>query len=46
MFLISIFFILLTAYFAKQEYDRQHIEWAMFWTFLLGWDIHSLVTWL
>jgi len=43
MLLISIFFIVLTAYFAKEEYENRRIGWAMFWAGLLGWDLHSLL---
>jgi hypothetical protein len=43
MLLISIFFTVLTAYFAKQSYDEYRYSWAMFWCALFGWDLHSLL---
>ena len=44
MLLLDIVLTLMAAYFAKQAYDDGHIEWAMFWSVLLGWDIHTLVS--
>lgn len=43
MVLTHIILILLSAYFAKREYDAERMPLAMFWSLLLGWDIHALL---
>lgn len=43
MFWFNLFLTGLAAYFAKEEYDRGRIGWAMVWAALLGWDLHSLL---
>lgn len=44
MFIIHLIFTLMAAYFAKQAYDERRFGWAVFWAFLLGWDLHSIIT--
>ena len=44
MFMIHLFFTILSGYFAKQSYDQYRFGWAMFWAGLLGWDLHALLT--
>jgi hypothetical protein len=46
MFYITIIITALALWFAKQEYDNGRIGWAMFWSALLGWDLHTLSTYL
>jgi hypothetical protein len=43
MFWINIVATLIACYFSKEEYNRGRIGWAMFWSALLGWDIHTLL---
>jgi hypothetical protein len=43
MFLLNILLTMLAFYLAKKEYDNGRIEWAMFWSALLGWDLHTLI---
>jgi hypothetical protein len=43
MFFINLIVTLVAAYFAKQEYKNGRIGWAMFWSALIGWDIHTLL---
>ena len=43
MVFITLIITLIAAYFAKQEYERGRIGWAMFWSVLFGWDLHSLL---
>jgi hypothetical protein len=42
--ILLIVLTLLSVYFAKKEYETGRIVWAMFWAFLLGWDVHTLLT--
>jgi hypothetical protein len=44
MFYVHVILILLTLWFANQEYNNGRIEWAMFWAMLVGWDLHALIT--
>ena len=44
MFYINVIVTIIAAYFAKQEYDNDRIGWAMCWSALLGWDIHTLLS--
>ena len=44
MFIINVIITIIAAYFAKQEYDRGRIGWAMLWSVLLGWDLHTLLS--
>ena len=44
MFVMNIIVTALALYFAKQEYDNGRIGWAMFWAFLLGWDLHTVLS--
>jgi hypothetical protein len=44
MFFINVIITIIAAYFAKQEYDRGRIGLAMFWSGLLGWDLHMVLT--
>jgi len=44
MFYLTLAITLLTAWFAKKEYDNARIEWAMFWAMLVGWDLHALLS--
>ena len=46
MFLLVLIVTIITAYFAKQSYDDYRIGWAMFWAFVVGWDLHTLITYL
>jgi len=43
MVLIHLILILISAYFAKREYDANRMPLAMFWSVLIGWDIHALL---
>ena len=43
MFLLNIILTAIAIYFAKQEYDNGRIGMAMLWSFLLGWDLHTLI---
>jgi len=43
MFLLNILLTIIAFYFARKDYDNGRFEWAMFWSLLLGWDLHSLV---
>lgn len=44
MFFINVIITIIALYFAKQEYERGRVGWAMFWSALLGWDIHTLLS--
>ena len=44
MFVIHIIVTLIAAYFAKEAYDDCRLGWAMFWAGLLGWDLHTLLS--
>ena len=44
MFLLNLVLTALAVYFAKQAYDDYRIHWAMFWSFLFGWNLHVLLT--
>jgi hypothetical protein len=44
MFFMNVVLTLMAVYFAKQEYENGRIGWAMLWSLLLGWDIHSLLS--
>jgi hypothetical protein len=44
MFILLLIGTLAAAYFAKEAYDNYKIEWAMFWSVLLGWDLHVILT--
>jgi hypothetical protein len=46
MFILNLILIGIACYFAKQSYDDYRIGMAMFWAGLLGWDLHTLVTYL
>jgi hypothetical protein len=46
MFIFTVVITIVASYFAKQEYDRNHIGLAMFWSALLGWDLHTLISML
>jgi hypothetical protein len=39
---INIIVTMVAVYFAKESYDRGQIGAAMFWSLLLGWDLHVL----
>ena len=43
MFILHLIVTLMAAYFAKQAYDDYRIGWAMFWSGIVGWDIHTLI---
>ena len=43
MFLLNLALLGIAVYFAKQEYDMGRISWAMFWSLLVGWDLHTLI---
>jgi hypothetical protein len=40
--LLTLIVTAIAVYFAKEEYENGRIAWAMFWSLLLGWDIHTL----
>jgi len=42
-FALNLFVLLLSAYFAKQEYDNNHIRTAMLWSMLFGWNLHTFL---
>jgi hypothetical protein len=44
MFLLTLILTILAGMLAKKEYENGRIEWAMFWSLLLGWDIHVLIS--
>jgi hypothetical protein len=44
MFIITVLLLFLALFFAKKEYDANRIKWAMFWSLLVGWDFHALIT--
>ena len=44
MILLTVVLTLMSIYFAKKEYEANRILWAMFWSFLLGWDVHTLLS--
>jgi len=44
MILLNAVLTLLAVYFAKKEYESGRTIWAMFWAFLLGWDVHTLLS--
>jgi hypothetical protein len=46
MIILTIIATALSAYFAKEAYDQYRLGWAVFWSVLLGWDLHSLITYL
>lgn len=43
MFWFNILMLLLSAYMAKEDYERGRIGWAMAWSYLVGWNLHSLL---
>ena len=44
MFVLVLIGTAIAAYFAKDAYDNYRIGWAMFWSVLLGWDLHVILT--
>jgi hypothetical protein len=43
---LSIFASLVAAYFTKNDYDNQQYGSAIFWAVLLGWDIHTVLSYI
>ena len=43
MFWLNLIITAITIYFAKEEYERGRIGFAMFWSVLVGWDLHTLL---
>jgi hypothetical protein len=43
MVLLSIFLTGLVLYFAKEAFEKGNIKSAMFWSALLGWNLHTLL---
>ena len=43
MFFVNVIITIIAIYFAKKSYENYQILWAMFWSFLVGWDIHTLI---
>jgi len=43
MFLLNLVLLGLALYFAREEYNMGRIGWAMFWSLLVGWDLHTLL---
>lgn len=41
-FYIIILLLLISIWFAKKDYDNGRVLWAMFWSMLVGWDLHAL----
>ena len=46
MSLLNVVLTVIVAYFTKQEYDNGRYLWAIFWAVLLGWDLHTIITYL
>jgi hypothetical protein len=42
-FAINLFVLILAVYFAKESYDQYKIVPAMFWSLLVGWDLHTIL---
>ena len=43
---LSIIATLVAAYFTKSDYDTQQYSSAIFWAVLLGWDIHTVLSYV
>jgi hypothetical protein len=43
MFLLDCILLVLSIYFAKEAYDNYKVELAMFWSMLVGWNVHTLL---
>ncbi len=41
---VNVFLLVLTTWFAFREYKNDRILWAMFWSMLVGWDLHTILT--
>jgi hypothetical protein len=46
MFLLSFLLLVIAVYFAKKSYYELRIVPAMLWSFLAGWDLHALLTFI
>jgi hypothetical protein len=44
--IINLILVFIAVYFAKKEYEDGRMKWAMFWTALIGWDLHALLSYL
>lgn len=43
MFILHLLITVVAIYFACKEYKNGRIGWAMFWSGLVGWDLHTLI---
>jgi hypothetical protein len=43
LYYLEVALLLIAIYFAKQDYNNGRISWAMFWAFMVGWDLHTLI---
>ena len=43
MFILDLILLLISGFLAKHEYGTGRVLWAMFWSMLFGWDLHSLL---
>lgn len=41
--LINIILLVAVVYFAKDDYKNARVEWAMFWSALFGWNLHTML---
>ena len=41
---VNLALLLITAWLAHREYNNGRVIWAMFWSMLVGWDLHTLLT--
>lgn len=46
MYILHIIATAAAVYFAKEAYDDHRIEWAMFWSLLIGWDLHTMLSYI
>lgn len=44
MLVLTVIMTIIAIYFAKQSFNDYRIGMAMFWSFLVGWDLHTLLT--
>jgi hypothetical protein len=44
MFLLNVLLLGIALYFAREEYNKDRTGMAMFWSMLIGWDLHVLIT--